>query len=162
MASLWAVSTAQVDRVIWAPCHVHPFGKDLAPFDDRVEMCRLAALGLPGAEVSTLDRDAGAQGRTLPLLRALRAQRPDDEVLLLVGADLLAERARWSGYPEIERLARFLVVGRAGFAGGEGPVLPAVSSSAIRAALARRENVSALLPRPVLDYVRQRGLYEAR
>lgn len=160
MASFWAVSTGQVDGVLWAPCRTHPFGKDLAPYEDRLQMCRLAAAGLAGAEVSTLDRDAAAEGRTLPALRHLIAQRKDDEVFLLVGADLLQERARWHGADEIERLARFLVVGRAGFGGT--PELPAVSSSAIRAALGRGEDVSALLPQAVLAYVHERGLYGTR
>src|SRR5574341_1857141 len=155
MASLWAISCGRADRVLWAPCRRHPFGKELAPFDDRMEMCRLAANDLPGAEVSSIDRDAGADGRTLIALRRLAAERAGDEILLLIGADLLSERTRWHGHEEIERLARFLVVVRAGFAGPEdAPALPLVSSTAIRAALARGEDVSATLPAAVLAYVR--------
>ena len=163
MASLWAVSTKRVDRVLWAPCHRHPFGKELAAFDDRMDMCRLAAAGLVGVEVSAIDRDAGAEGRTLIVLRSLAAERPADEVVVLVGADLLAERTRWYGYEEIERIAKFLVVGRAGFVSPGGvPDLPPLSSSAIRGALGRGEDVSLWLPAAVLDYVRQHGLYGAR
>lgn len=163
MVSLWAIVTDSVDRVLWAPCVAHPFGKELAPFDERVAMCRLAVQGLPGAEVSTLDRDARAGGRTLVMLRHLLADRPQDEVVLLVGADLLLERQRWYGYEEIERIARFLVVGRQGFPSPGGtPELPAISSSAIRAAIARGEDVSGFVPGPVREHVKSRGLYGAR
>jgi len=163
MASLWAVSTGRVDRVLWAPCHRHPFGKGLAPFDDRMDMCRLAVANLVGVEVSAIDRDSGAEGRTLLVLRGLAAERPSDEIFVLLGADLLADRARWYGYEEIDRMAKFLVVGRAGFTSpGGAPDLPPLSSSAIRGAIGRGEDVSAWLPAAVLDYIRQHGLYGAR
>jgi nicotinate-nucleotide adenylyltransferase len=163
MASLWAIATGRVDRVLWAPCHHHPFGKELAPFEDRLAMCRLAAEALVGVEVSPIDRDAGAEGRTLLVLRRLKAERPADDLVVLVGADLVAERVRWHGYEEIERLAGFLIVGRSGFASPDGvPDLPALSSSAVRAALARGDDVSGWVPRAVLAYVRAHGLYGAR
>jgi len=54
-----------------------------------------------------------------------------------------------------------VVVGRQGHeAGAEGrPLLPAVSSTAIRERLARGEDVSRLVPRRVLAHIRERGLY---
>jgi len=54
---------------------------------------------------------------------------------------------------------RVVVVGRQGYAGGEGPALPAVSSTEIRDRLARGEDVSALVPRRVAEYALARGLY---
>ena len=54
-----------------------------------------------------------------------------------------------------------LVVGRQGYPDGAGgaPLLPAVSSTEIRARLARGEDVGALVPRRVLDYLEERRLY---
>jgi nicotinic acid mononucleotide adenylyltransferase len=60
-------------------------------------------------------------------------------------------------------MTRFLVVGRTGFASAGGaPDLPPLSSSAVRDALARDDDVSGWVPRAVLDYVRAHGLYGAR
>jgi nicotinate-nucleotide adenylyltransferase len=53
-----------------------------------------------------------------------------------------------------------LVVGRGGFAGGSAVAMPAVSSTEIRARLRAGEAVDGLLPRGVLDHIRQRGLYQ--
>jgi nicotinate-nucleotide adenylyltransferase len=40
-------------------------------------------------------------------------------------------------------------------------VLPAISSTQIRERLGRGEDVSGLVPRKVLEYVKERGLYGA-
>ena len=62
----------------------------------------------------------------------------------------------------MNELARVVVVGRQGYPGGEGPALPAISSTEIRERLARGEPVDGLVPRGVLEYLRERGLYGAR
>jgi nicotinate-nucleotide adenylyltransferase len=52
-----------------------------------------------------------------------------------------------------------LVVGRSGFASGSPLAMPAVSSTEIRARLRASEAADDLVPRSVLDYIRQHGLY---
>jgi nicotinate-nucleotide adenylyltransferase len=60
----------------------------------------------------------------------------------------------------VRELARVIVVGREGFPPVPGaPALPAISSTAIRARLARGEDVASLVPRRVLEYVAEKGLY---
>jgi len=39
--------------------------------------------------------------------------------------------------------------------------MPQVSSTAVRDALAARRSVDGLVPRTVLDYIRERGLYQS-
>jgi nicotinic acid mononucleotide adenylyltransferase len=52
------------------------------------------------------------------------------------------------------------VVGRAGEAScADGPALPDVSSTEVRERLRRGEEVSALVPTRVLEYIRERDLY---
>jgi len=54
-----------------------------------------------------------------------------------------------------------IVVGRAGEASfADGPALPDVSSTEVRERLRRGEDVSALVPTRVLEYIRERGLYQ--
>ena len=53
-----------------------------------------------------------------------------------------------------------LVVGRDGFEAGDGRLaLPRVSSTEVRAALAAGRPVDGLVPRAVLDYIREHDLY---
>jgi nicotinate-nucleotide adenylyltransferase len=159
LAALYVLETSLVDELWLVPCFKHPFEKALAPFEDRLEMCRRAAAALgPRAQVSDCERRLGGESRTLRTVHALLAEHPGIELSLVVGADLVGELPSWYGAEELQRLVKLIVVGRAGFDGG-GPALPAVSSSDIRERLRRGHPVDALLPRSVLDYVTQRKLY---
>jgi nicotinate-nucleotide adenylyltransferase len=77
----------------------------------------------------------------------------------------LAEAPRWFGFDAIEKIAPPIVLGRAGVAapGAMAALLPEVSSTQVRAAIARGawDEVDKLVPREVLAYARARGLYAA-
>jgi len=160
LAALYVLETQPVDELWLVPCFKHPFDKALESFEDRFEMCQraVAALG-PRVRVSDCERRLGGESRTLRTVNALLAENPGAELSLVVGADLVAELPSWYGAEELQRLVRFIVVGRAGFEGGAGPALPAVSSSEVRERIRRGQPVDSLLPRSVLDYVRERKLY---
>ncbi len=161
MACLYVLATQPIDRVLWVPVAHHPFAKDLAPVADRLEMSRLAAEPFGDrVEVSPIEDELPRPSRTLETLRHLKAAKPDEELALVIGTDILPEREQWYGWDEIERLCEVIVVARAGHAAPDGSVpLPAVSSTEIRAALAAGRDVSALVPSAVLAYIRARGLY---
>jgi nicotinate-nucleotide adenylyltransferase len=161
LVALYVLETAEVDQLWLVPCFKHPFEKVLAPFEDRLEMCRRAAAALgPRARVSDVEARLGGESRTLRTVHALLAESPGTEFSLIVGADLVRELPSWYRAEELQRLVRIIVVGRTGFEGGEaGPAMPAISSSEVRERLAQGRPVDALLPRSVLDYVRQRKLY---
>jgi nicotinate-nucleotide adenylyltransferase len=163
MAAWWALATQGVREVWLLPAWRHPFGKQLAPFDDRVAMCRLAVAAIRGAHVCTAEAELAGDplcGKTARTLEHLTAKHPDLRFALLVGADILPETPKWYRWDLVESLARVVVVGRQGYEGGEGPALPEISSTLIRERLARGEDVSALVPRRVVEYVREHGLYE--
>jgi nicotinate-nucleotide adenylyltransferase len=162
----------EVDRVLVVPTFLHPFAKPLAPFEDRATMCELAMAWMPGVDVSRVEEELGGQSRTLRTLETLARAHPDWQLRLIIGADILAEAPRWFGFDTITKLAPPIVLGRAGFDGpaggaesiaqGAGPaLLPAVSSTQVRAAIARGAwgEIEKLVPRAVLAHVRHRGLY---
>ena len=161
MAAWWVLETQGVAEVWLLPSYRHPFGKALAPFEDRVRMCELAARAVRGCHVCTAEAELAGDphvGRTARTLEHLVAKHPGRRFALVVGADILPETVRWWRWDRVRELARIVVVGRQGYAGPE-PALPAVSSTEIRARLARGEDVSGLLPRRVLEHIRARGLY---
>ncbi len=166
MAAFWALATQPVDEVWLLPAYTHPFGKDLAPFADRVRMCELAARALRGVHVCAAEEELAGDplvGKTARTLEHLREKRPTHRFSLVVGADVLPETGKWYRWDRVCELAGLVVVGREGYPAVEGaPALPAVSSTLIRERLARGEDVSALVPRKVLEYVRERGLDGAR
>jgi nicotinate-nucleotide adenylyltransferase len=163
LVGLWVLETQPVDELAIVPTFRHPFDKPLAPYADRVEMCRLMARALgPRAVVSRIEEElGGAASLTLDMLTALAARRPGDLLRLVIGADILRERDKWYRWADIERLAPPIVVARPGFPGPEGtPELAAVSSTDVRARLKSGGEVGGLVPREVLDYVAERGLYK--
>jgi nicotinate-nucleotide adenylyltransferase len=156
-------STEDVDRVIVVPTFQHPFAKPLAPFEDRVTMCELAMAWIPGVEVSRVEEELGGESRTLRTLETVARSHPDWKLRLVIGADILSEAPRWFGFETIVKLAPPIVLGRAGFgeASAGAALLPEVSSTQVRAAIARGawSDVEKLVPRAVVAHVRARGLY---
>jgi len=159
LAALYVLETRPVDELWFVPCFKHPFEKALESFEDRLEMCRRAAAALgPRARVSDIEGRLGGESRTLRTVTAIQAERPELELHLVVGADLVGELPSWYGAKHLEQLVRFTVVGRTGYP-GTGPAMPEVNSSEVHDRLRRGEPVDSLLPRSVLDYIQERKLY---
>jgi nicotinate-nucleotide adenylyltransferase len=163
----YVLSVGGFERVIVLPVHEHAFGKKLAPFEDRLELCRLCFEGLSGVEVSALEAELPSPNYTERTLARLLERHPDYEPRLVIGSDVLADTASWHDFPAVARLAPPFVVTRAGHERPElGPaVLPDVSSSHVRELLRRRDEPAAraeldwLVPKRVLETVRARRLY---
>ncbi len=165
LAVAYVLAVGDVDEVLVVPCFRHPLAKALTSFADRFAMCERAMGWLPRTRVSRVEEELGGESRTLRTLEHLAAQHPGWQMRLVVGADVVVESPRWHGYDAIARLAPPLVLGRAGVAyeGAPPALLPEVSSSAIRRALAQGESdaIAALVPRDVLAFIAERGLYRA-
>ena len=160
MLALFGLSAAGLERVVVAPTFLHAFGKPLSDFDHRLRMCELAFEQLPAVEVSPIERELGGVSRSLRLIEALGARHPGHRLRLLVGSHILGERARWQDFDQICARAPLLVAGRPGFGGAQHALtLPEISSSEIRAALARGEDTDAWLPAKVRAYIAAHGLY---
>jgi nicotinate-nucleotide adenylyltransferase len=168
LAVTYALSVGLVDRVLVVPVFEHALGKRLAPFPHRLELSRRAFGWLPGVEVSNLEQRLGAPSRTLRTIEALTDEHPDWQLRLLIGSDITGEIAKWHAFDEIERRAPPLVLTRAGSAAVEGAraLLPEVSSTAVRQLLARAARgepvgpeLAALVPKTVVDYIAEHGLY---
>ncbi len=152
-----------VDRVLVVPVFRHPFAKRLAPYEERLAMCRLAMGGLAGVEVSDIERQLGGQSRTLVTIEELGRRAPHHALRLVIGADVLGDRDSWHRFDRIAELAPPIILGRAGFDHPEAPpaVLPEVSSRQIRQLVAegRFEQTAPWLPAAVSRYVEDHGLY---
>jgi nicotinate-nucleotide adenylyltransferase len=163
LAVTWVLSTQEVDRVLVVPAFQHPFSKSLAPFEERVAMCEAAMGWLPRVEISRVEEELGGESRTLRTLEHVAKAHPEYRMRLVIGADLLLESPKWFGFDAIAKLAPPLVLGRAGVTvpGGPAVVLPAVSSTEVRAKIAegRWDELESLVPRSVLARIRAKGLY---
>lgn len=153
----------EIDEILVVPTFQHPFAKALASFDDRLEMCRRAMGFLPRTTISDVERELGGESRTLRTLEHLAKIHPTWSLRLIMGADLMLETPKWHAWDAIAKLAPPIVLGRVGvdYPGAPAPVLPAISSTEIRARIERGDDnaLEAIVPSSVLEYIRARGLY---
>jgi nicotinate-nucleotide adenylyltransferase len=160
MVMLYVLETCDLDALWMIPTYRHPFAKELVAFEHRCRMCELAAAALGArVEVSRIEGElARPVSRTLDTIEVLTARHPDTRFRLVIGADILHESHKWYRWDRIVELAPPIVVGRAGL-DGAGVDMPAVSSTEIRARLGRGDSAEALVPRGVLRYIAEQGLY---
>src|SRR5690606_25138203 len=123
----------------------------------------LAMGWIPGVVVSDIERRLGGDSRTLYTLEALLAERPERELRLVIGSDVLPDLPKWHRFDRIAELAPPIVLGRAGHPHEDAPpaVLPEVSSTEIRrrCAQGKLDAVAALVPSAVRECVERRGIY---
>jgi nicotinate-nucleotide adenylyltransferase len=163
LAVVYALEVEPIDEVLIVPVFQHPFAKELAPFEDRLAMCEAAMGWIPGAKVSSVERELGGESLTLRMVTHLAQQHPDWALRLLVGADVLADLPKWHRFDKIAEIAPPIVLGRAGVTTSQAPLalLPRISSTEVRGAL-RRGDIDAvrpLVPARVLAYIEEHGLY---
>ncbi len=112
-----ACDQLRLDRVVWVPAHTPPHKEVAAgaPSPEvRAELCRLATADDPRFEVSEIEIDRGGASYTVETLRELRRQRPDDELIFIVGADTALSLPTWREPQEVSRLAALGIAGRQG------------------------------------------------
>jgi nicotinate-nucleotide adenylyltransferase len=164
MLAYWARATQRVSEVWLLPAYRHPFGKHLAEFEHRVEMCRLSVKPLRGVHVCPAEAELANDplvGKTARTLEHLRVKHPNFGFALIVGSDVMSETVKWYRWDRVTELARIIVAGRVGHPSSTpgGPLFPDVSSTEVRARLRRGEDVSDVVPDDVLKYISRHGLY---
>ena len=177
-----AMEEAALERVIFIPAaqpRLKP-GEPSASPQQRLEMLRLAAEGVPDFEVSDVELRRSGPTLTVETLGELREGQEDGrELFFILGLDVLARFDQWVEPGRVVGLARLLAVSRPGYAGFDWPGFYArnpyalgrvdcidsttidISASELRQRLASGASVSGLLPKAVERYIRQRGLYGA-
>jgi len=178
LGHLRAAETAReglgLDLVAFVPSGEPPHRTGaLASALDRYTMACLASAGNPYFAVWDTEVLRAGPSYTVDTLATLCAERPDDELVLLVGSDTWPEMAGWRDPERLFALAEVAVVDRPGeptpnvvapFPGGrgvarvEGPSLP-ISATQVRERVGRGLSVRYLVPGTVAEFIARRGLY---
>ena len=105
---------AQLDEIWFLPNARSPHKQEMSmsAAEHRVQMLLLAIGGHPSFQVRRDEVDRGGLSFTVDTLRDLQAERPDDDLFLLLGADALVDFPSWKQPQEICQLASPVVVGR--------------------------------------------------
>lgn len=158
-----------LDEVRFIPARAQPLKPrgPRASADDRAAMLQAAIAGRPGFTLDARELERPAPSYTVDTLRALRLERPQDTLFLLIGADAVRDLPRWREGSELQRLATVVAVPRPGEA---VPALPPgavmldlppvnISATAIRRAVAAGRPVTDQVPAAVAEYIAARRLY---
>ncbi len=165
-------SLLDLDEVVFVPTG-QPWQKaekHVSPAEHRYLMTVVATASNPRFTVSRVDIDRDGPTYTIDTLRDIKAQRPDDELFFITGADALAQILSWKDADELFRLARFIGVTRPGYELSEAGLpadrvdlqeVPAmaISSTDCRERVADGEPVWYLVPDGVVQYINKYGLY---
>jgi nicotinate-nucleotide adenylyltransferase len=131
----------------------------------RLGMLRLALAGEPRYRIDERELDAGASGYTYDSMQALRGEHPQDELVLVMGADQYAKRESWYRWRDLEKICRIAVAARPDSPAPGGNCIPIplsvsdISASDIRARVGRGEDIAAMVPAGVAAYIHEHHLY---
>ena len=174
VAASEAASRFGLDEVLFVPTGTQPFKTErkVAPAEHRYLMTVIATASNPQFSVSRIDIDRPGITYTIDTLRELRAQRPEDELFFITGADALSQILSWKDAAGLFDLAHFIGVTRPGHVLAdtglpqedvslqEVPAM-AISSTDCRNRVASNKPVWYLVPDGIVQYIAKRGLYPA-
>lgn len=138
-----------------------------APAEHRARMVELAVRGTPPLQADRRELARPGPSYTVDTLRELRTERPERQLVLLVGSDAASEMNRWQEPEAILELARVVAFrrGEPGSVTGPGPAEFAVprvemSSTEIRKRVAAKRSIRYWVPDAVADYIAEHRLYQ--
>jgi len=169
VAAVNARHALALDRVLLVVAN-QPWQKsdrDVTPAEQRLALVEAAVEDAPALEASRIEIDRGGDSYTADTLQELAG--PGRELFLVIGADVAAELDSWERVDVVRRLATLVIVNRPGTPVPEiGPgwrvetvEIPQleISSSDLRARAADGRPLDHLVPRAVINRIRESGLY---
>ena len=143
--------------------------RPVTPAEDRFALVVAATEGHPGLEPSRLELERGGPSYTVDTVDELHRAEPGSDLVLVVGADVVADLPTWHDEARLRDEVTLAVVSRPGSPAVEPPpgwrsvavpVAPVdVSSTELRERLADGRPVDGLVPEAVMRCIRRRGLY---
>ncbi|NLG93392.1 MAG: nicotinate (nicotinamide) nucleotide adenylyltransferase [Clostridiales bacterium] len=171
-----------VDRVLLIPTYQPPHKQapNLAPAEDRLQMCRLAAEESKVFEACGMEICRQGKSYTSDTLRELKALYPDSELYLITGEDMFLTFEQWHEPETIFQLAVLCAAPRS--PNGLAPLLRyarrleqkgaktviqnieylPISSTMVRDAVKNGQSIAGLVPPLVAEYITKNKLYLER
>ena len=143
------------NEVMIIPVWEHAFDKPLTPFEHRWNMCQLAFDSFGSrVKISDIEKKLGGKSFTLQTLRALKKEFPTAEWVIALGEDAAQDLPKWHDYEALKQEADCQIFPR-----GKKSPIPDISSSELRKILQKKEMTSSLIPKAVMEYIREHHLY---
>lgn len=180
-----AVERLELSEIVFIPAAIPPHKQHLQQVDagHRMNMLRLAVESDSRFSVSDIELQRGGVSYTIDTVRALKAEQPGEEWVLVVGSDTLVDLHNWYKIDELLDLcdvATFLRPGESDLGEVADKMLLSdarkeillrnvvethlvgISSSEIRMRMAEGSSIRYLVPPEVEMYIYEHGLYQGR
>jgi nicotinate-nucleotide adenylyltransferase len=171
-----ACEALDLGEVLFVPSGTPPHRADpSASALDRFAMVCLATAENPRFVPSTLELERGGPSYTMETVAEIRAARPSDTLVLIVGSDAFPEMSGWRQAASLFASCEVAVVDRPGAeTDADLPAQPAfpdvrgirrvsgslpISASDVRRLAREGRSIRYLVPEPVAGFVAKRGLY---
>jgi nicotinate-nucleotide adenylyltransferase len=162
-----------LDELRWVPAG-QPWQKarTMTPGAQREAMLRLAIAGEPRFAIERCELQRPGPSYTLDTVRTLQAAEPDAQWFLLIGQDQFDNLHTWHGFEELLQRVTLAVAQRPGSTPAADARVQAaryrvlqlppldISATGIRARVAAGQDIGALVPPPVAQYIHQHRLYQ--
>ncbi len=172
----FALDALAPDRLLWLPAGRQWQKPDqvMAAGVHRVQMLRRLTADEPRFVVDDRELHRRGPSFTADTLREFAKQQPGAELMFLIGQDQYARLPTWYRAETVAALATLVVVPRAGEAVVTPSGVPAhrlqvlalpefpLSSTAVRDAVARGEDISPMVGAEVASYIASHRLYEKK
>ena len=174
--SRFALDALAPDRMVWLPAGRQWQKPDqiMAAAVHRAGMIKRLIAGEPRFVLDERELHRRGPSFTADTLREFASQNVGTELMFLIGQDQYARLPSWYQVETITTLATLVVVPRAGEAVVTPPGLPAhrlqvldlpeipLSSTAVRDAVVRGEDISPMVGAEVASYIASHRLYEKK
>jgi len=145
--------------------------RPITPAADRLAMVQAAVAGIDGLEAGAEEMQRGGPSYTADTLATLRVKYAGARFFTIVGDDAAAHIDTWERVNEVVAMSSLVVIDRPGspvtlsqdyeWRHVEVPRLE-VSSTDLRCRVTDGRPLDYLVPEPVIDIIRDRGLYGLR
>jgi nicotinate-nucleotide adenylyltransferase len=171
IAIAWAaLDEFRLAKIIFIPAKIppHKLKKNIAPQQDRINMLSLAVAGHDKFEISDIELHREGPSYTVDTLTRLHQLYPNDELVLLIGADNVVEMETWREPDKIAALSTIAAVNRPGFTPkgrfADKVVLfemppSEISSTDIRKKIRAGLPITGMVPEAVEEYILSHRLY---
>jgi nicotinate-nucleotide adenylyltransferase len=160
-----------LDCVWFIPAYIPPHKHQHSPTSaqHRLKMIKLAVSGRKIFKISAIELKRRGISYTIDTLKVFKQQFPEAELVLIIGADNLSQFNAWKSPRTILQLASLAVYKRKGFNPSlkdsaidfvilKGRMLR-VSSTEIRNRIEKGLPIRALVPNPIVLYIKRHLLY---
>ena len=109
-----AMKQLRLDSLHVIPTYIppHKASPELAAGEDRLEMCRLALLGLRGAVADDYELAKGGVSYSVETMQHMRWLYPDDDFYLIMGTDNYLTFTAWREWQTLAKMCTLAVASR--------------------------------------------------